>query len=65
MLFVAITRATHWVYVSALAKECNESMHTAMKALQSRRRAVLQTKADLPRKAPTPTPSPKGDWTDI
>jgi superfamily I DNA/RNA helicase len=65
MLFVAITRATHWVYVSALAKECNESMHGAMKSLQTRRRALLQTKSDLPRKAPTPTPSPRNDWTDI
>ena len=65
MLFVAITRATHWVYVSALAQECNESMHTAMHTLQARRRALLQTKADLPRKAPTPTPPPHGDWTDI
>lgn len=65
MLFVAITRATHWVYVSALAKECNESMHIAMKALQTRRRAVLQTKADLPRKAMPPAPPLRGDWTDI
>ena len=65
MLFVAITRATHWVYVSALAKECNESVHTSMKALQIRRRALIQTKSDLPRKAPTPTPSPRSDWTDI
>lgn len=65
MLFVAITRATHWVYVSALARECNESMHAAMKALQTRRRALLQTKADLPRKASPLTPPTRGDWTDI
>ena len=65
MLFVAITRATHWVYVSALARECNESMHAAMKALQTRRRALLQTKADLPRKSAPLSPPPRSDWTDI
>ena len=65
MLFVAITRATHWVYVSALAKECNESMQGAMKSLQTRRRALLQTKADLPRKSAPVSPPTRSDWTDI
>jgi hypothetical protein len=36
-----------------------------MKALQLRRRALIQTKSDLPRKAPTPTQSTRSDWTDI
>ena len=37
----------------------------AMQSLRQRRRATIQTRADLPRQ-PTPPPLPKpGDWTDI
>lgn len=65
MLFVAITRATHWAYLSSVASTCNETVLTAIRSLQSRRRGLIQTKSDLPRKASTPTPQPRGDWTDI
>ena len=65
MLFVATTRATHWVYFSALGKNCNAAVLEAMQSLRQRRRATIQTRADLPRQ-PTPPPLPKpGDWTDI
>jgi superfamily I DNA/RNA helicase len=65
MLFVAITRATNWVYASALARDCNEMMLTAMGRLQSRRTGLIQTKASLPETTTPPPPRPSGDWTDI
>lgn len=65
MLFVAITRATHWAYLSSVASTCNETVLTALRSLQSRRRGLVQTKSDLPRKAPPPAPTPRKDWTDI
>ena len=65
MLFVAVTRATHWVYLSSLEKSVNPSVLEATHALRGRQRATIQTKADLPRQ-PLPPPIPKpGDWTDI
>jgi len=65
MLFVAVTRATHWVYLSSLEKSINPSVLEAAQALRGRQRATIQTKADLPRQ-PLPPPLPKpGDWTDI
>lgn len=65
MLFVATTRAIHWVYLSSLEKSCNTSVREAMESLARRRQATIQTIADLPRTA-TPRPQPKpGDWTDI
>ena len=65
MLFVAITRATNWVYASALERDCNEMMLTAMGRLQSRRTGLIQTKASLPETTTPPPPRPSGDWTDI
>jgi len=65
MLFVAITRATHWAYLSSVASTCNETVLAALRGLQSQRRGMIQTKADLPRKAPVPKPTPRKDWTDI
>lgn len=65
MLFVAITRATRWVYASSQAKDCNEAMLSAMGKLQTMRRGLVQTKADLPR-APQPPPvRAADDWKDI
>lgn len=65
MLFVATTRAVHWVYLSSLEKSCNPAVRAAMESLRTRRRATIQTKAELPRH-PLPPPRPKpGDWTDI
>ena len=65
MLFVAVTRATHWVYLSSLEQNCNPGVLEATQALRGRLRATIQTKADLPRQ-PLPPPLPKpGDWTDI
>lgn len=65
MLFVAVTRATHWAYLSSRESDCNASVLEAMRSLRSRQRATIQTKADLPRQ-PLPPPLPKpGDWTDI
>jgi hypothetical protein len=65
MLFVAVTRATHWVYLSSLEKSINPSVLEAAQALRGRQRATIQTKADLPRQTlPPPLPKP-GDWTDI
>jgi superfamily I DNA/RNA helicase len=65
MLFVAITRATHWAYLSSVDGRCNEMVLTALRHLQTRGRGVIQTKRDLPRRAgPPPLPKP-GDWTDI
>jgi len=65
MLFVAVTRATHWVYLSSLEKSINPSVLEAAQALRDRQRATIQTKADLPRQTlPPPLPKP-GDWTDI
>lgn len=65
MLFVAVTRATHWVYLSTREADCNATVFEAMRSLRDRRRATIQTKADLPRQ-PLPPPLPKpGDWTDI
>ena len=65
MLFVAVTRATHWVYLSSLQSQINASVLEAMQTLRPRQRATIQTKADLPRQ-PLPPPLPKpGDWTDI
>ncbi len=65
ILFVAVTRATHWVYLSSLEKSINPSVMEAAQTLHGRQRATIQTKADLPRQ-PLPPPLPKpGDWTDI
>ncbi len=65
MLFVAVTRATHWAYLSSRGADCNTSVLEAMSALRRRQRATIQTKADLPRQ-PLPPSLPKpGDWTDI
>ncbi|MBM3869182.1 MAG: hypothetical protein FJ384_09675 [Verrucomicrobia bacterium] len=65
MLFVAVTRATHWAYLSSREADCNASVLEAMEVLRGRQRATIQTKADLPRR-PLPPPLPKpGDWTDI
>jgi len=65
MLFVAITRATHWAYLSSLQTDINASVLEAMQTLRPRQRATIQTKADLPRQ-PLPPPLPKpGVWTDI
>jgi superfamily I DNA/RNA helicase len=65
MLFVAVTRATDWAYLSSRESDCNASVLEAMRSLRSRQRATIQTKADLPRQ-PLPPPLPKpGDWTDI
>jgi superfamily I DNA/RNA helicase len=65
MLFVAVTRATHWAYLSSRESDCNAAVLEAMQALRPRQRATIQTKADLPRR-PLPPPLPKpGDWTDI
>ncbi len=65
MLFVAITRATHWVYLSAVDGRCNETVLTAMRSLRARQRGTIQTGRDLP-PAPLPPPLPRpGDWTDI
>lgn len=65
MLFVAATRAVHWVYLSSRESDINASVLEAVQSLRRRQRATIQTKADLPR-APLPPPLPKpGDWTDI
>ena len=65
MLFVAATRATHWIYLSSVQSDINASVLDAAQTLRGRRRATIQTKADLPRQ-PLPPPLPKpGDWTDI
>jgi superfamily I DNA and RNA helicase len=65
MLFVAVTRATHWVYLSSLQSNINASVLEAAQTIRRRQRATIQTKADLPRQ-PLPPPLPKtGDWTDI
>ena len=65
MLFVAATRAVHWVYLSSVEPSCNPAVREAMESLRRRRQATIQTVADLPRKG-TPSPQPRpGDWTDI
>ncbi len=65
MLFVAVTRATHWVYLSSLESNINASVSEAAQTLRGRQRATIQTKADLPRKPPPPPIPKSGDWTDI
>lgn len=65
MFFVAITRATQWVYLSALETKAHEKVLAAMRKLETQRRGLVQNRSDLP-KVPRPTNVPKpDDWTDI
>ena len=53
MLFVAVTRATRWVYMSGPDGRTDDKVNAAFQALVSRRRGTIQTRADAP-------PPPRG-----
>ncbi|MFM9001821.1 MAG: ATP-binding domain-containing protein, partial [Opitutia bacterium] len=64
MLFVAVTRATRWVYMSGPEGRTDERVNAAFAALVSRRRGTVQTRADVP--PPAPPRGPRGDdLTDV
>ena len=65
MLFVALTRATQWVYVSATENRTHPEMLAAMLKLQGRRTALVQTRQDLPRTPRHRTPTRSDDWRDL
>lgn len=59
MLFVAVTRATRWVYMSGPDGRTDDRVNAAFTALVSRRRGTIQTRADAP-----PTPGREGPRPD-
>ena len=63
MLFVAVTRATRWVYLSGPEGRTDERVNAAFSALVPRRRGTVQTRADAP--PPNPRERRGDDLTDI
>ncbi|MGA0133023.1 MAG: ATP-binding domain-containing protein, partial [Opitutales bacterium] len=64
MLFVAVTRATRWVYMSGPSGRIDGRVDAAFAALVARRRGTVQSRADAP---PTPGQGARrrDDLTDI
>ena len=59
MLFVAVTRATRWVYMSGPEGRTDDRVKAAFQALVSRRRGTIQSRADAP-----PIPGREGPRPD-